>query len=197
MPHDKSSQRRAALAGRDAISAAQRTAASRQIAARVASLPELREARLICCFVSFRSEVDTRPIIDWAHAEGREIVAPRIVGPRTMEAAACPDPDADLVPGRWNIPEPRPSRSPCLPESIDAMLVPGAAFDERGGRIGYGGGFYDTFMALLRPGVPRIAPAFEVQVLPRVQTEPHDLPVDVIVTELRVIRVEPSRLQTS
>jgi 5-formyltetrahydrofolate cyclo-ligase len=189
---DKTEQRREALARRDAIEPAQRAAASRLIAGRLTDLPELRQAKVICCFVSFRTEVDTRPVIDWAHDHGREIVAPRITGPRTMEAASCPDPDDDLVPGRWDIPEPRPSLPPCHPETIDAMLVPGAAFDERGSRIGYGGGFYDTFMRLLRPGVPRIGLAFEAQLLPRVATEPHDLPVDVVVTERRVIRMAGS-----
>lgn len=188
MSGDKTEQRREALAHRDAMEPTRRAASSRLIAARVTALPELRQARVICCFVSFRTEVDTRPVIDWALDRGLEVVTPRIVGPRTMEAASCPHPDEDLVPGRWDIREPRPGLPPCRPETIDAMLVPGAAFDGRGGRIGYGGGFYDTFMALLRPGVPRIGLAFEAQMLPLIATEPHDLPVDLVVTEQRVIR---------
>lgn len=185
----KSEQRRQALARRDRLSAAERAAASRRIAVRVASLPEMEQARRIFCFVSFRTEVDTRPIIDWAREHGREIVVPRILGPRNMEAAACADPEADLVPGPWDIPQPHEGIAACHPETIDAALVPGVAFDARGGRIGYGGGFYDTFMGSLRPGVPRIGLAFEAQLLPRITAEPHDLPVDMVITDERVIRV--------
>jgi 5-formyltetrahydrofolate cyclo-ligase len=187
LPADKADQRREALARRDAMGAAQRAAASRRIAARVASLPELKGARRICCFMSFRTEVDTRPILDWACAQQREILAPRILGPGAMEAAACAGP-ADLVPGPWDIPEPHCGMAACDPDAIDAVLVPGAVFDEAGGRIGYGGGFYDSFMTRLRPGVPRVALAFETQIVPHLALEPHDLPVDVIVTEERVIR---------
>jgi 5-formyltetrahydrofolate cyclo-ligase len=71
---------------------------------------------------------------------------------------------------------------------MDLVFVPGSAFDAGGHRCGYGGGFYDTYLPLTRPGTPWVALAFEAQVVPLIDCEPHDLPVTAIVTERRVIR---------
>jgi 5-formyltetrahydrofolate cyclo-ligase len=73
---------------------------------------------------------------------------------------------------------------------MDIVFVPGSAFDEQGRRCGYGGGFYDTYLPLTRPGTPWVALAFETQLMPRIACEAHDLPVTAIVTEERVIRPE-------
>lgn len=105
-----------------------------------------------------------------------------------MEALLIADPETDLAPGTWNIPEPHAALPVVAPELFDAVVLPGAAYCTTGARCGYGGGFYDTYLPQLRPGTPRIALAFEVQVLDDLPTEPHDLAVDVIVTERRMIR---------
>jgi 5-formyltetrahydrofolate cyclo-ligase len=76
------------------------------------------------------------------------------------------------------------------PEELDLVFVPGSAFDEEGGRCGYGGGFYDNYLPLTRPGTPWVALAFEAQLVPTIDCEEHDLPVTAIVTERRVIRPE-------
>jgi len=70
----------------------------------------------------------------------------------------------------------------------DILLLPMLAFDDAGWRLGYGGGFYDTYLRLTRPGTPWVALAFETQLVPRIVCETHDLPVTAIVTEKRVIR---------
>ncbi len=67
------------------------------------------------------------------------------------------------------------------------MLVPGVAFDLAGGRLGYGGGYYDRLLPLLAPAAARVAGAFEVQLVDLVPATPHDLPVDAIVTESRLL----------
>ena len=92
------------------------------------------------------------------------------------------------MPGCWGIPEPREGLEPVPPSRIDAVVVPGAAFDLDGQRCGYGGGFYDTYLPQTRPSVPRVALAFEAQIVDDIPCEPHDLPVTAIVTETRVIR---------
>jgi len=71
---------------------------------------------------------------------------------------------------------------------VDAVIIPGAAFDERGNRIGYGGGYYDRLLAGLQKSVVVIAPAYEEQIVEAVPTDEHDKKVNVIVTDRRVIR---------
>jgi 5-formyltetrahydrofolate cyclo-ligase len=100
--------------------------------------------------------------------------------------AVC-DPAEDVAPGYRGIPEPRRHCAAVAIESIDWILVPGVAFDAHGRRIGYGGGYYDRLLPMLPATALRIAGAFEAQLVDRVPTAPHDLPLDAIVTEARVI----------
>ena len=74
------------------------------------------------------------------------------------------------------------------PEHIDLLIVPGVAFDLQGNRLGYGGGYYDRFFERLRPGVPLVALAFELQIVRQVPVEPWDRRMDWLVTEKRVIQ---------
>ncbi len=190
----KRAARERALAARDALAPAERARLSTLVCARAAALPELRGARSILLFASFRSEVDTRPLLDALLARGSAVALPRVVGPRLLEARHVTDPDADLEPGAWGIPEPREGLPAVPPRRIDAVVVPGAAFSLAGARCGYGGGFYDAYLPRLAPGTPRIALAFEAQVVDELPCEPHDLRVDAIVTEARVIsRSRPER----
>jgi 5-formyltetrahydrofolate cyclo-ligase len=139
-------------------------------------------------FASFRTELDTMPIARRVLEAGKRLCLPRVLGPRLMAAYQVDDLAADLVPGKWDIPEPREGRPEVPPEEMDLVFVPGSAFDEAGGRCGYGGGFYDNYLPLTRPGTPWIALAFEAQLVPRIDCEAHDLPVTAIVTERRVVR---------
>lgn len=175
------------LARRDAMAGAQRRAADEALRARLAALPAVAGARTILCFASFRTEIDTMPFIAHCLARGAAVALPLIVGPHHMEAFAVTDPARDLVPGRFDIPEPRPELPLVDPATIDVVIVPGSVFDLQGGRMGYGGGFYDTYLGRLRPHVPRVAIAYEVQLVERVPRESHDLCVDTIVTETRLI----------
>ncbi|HOT23974.1 MAG TPA: 5-formyltetrahydrofolate cyclo-ligase [Thermoleophilia bacterium] len=184
----KRAARARAVAARDALAHADRARLSARICARAAALPELVSASTVMLFASFRSEVDTGPLIGACLARGSAVALPRIAGPRLLEAHLVSDPSSDLVPGTWAIPEPRPDLPAVDPARIDAIVVPGAAFSARGARCGYGGGFYDAFLARLADGTPRIGLAFEVQVLDEVPCETHDLAVDAVVTEERVIR---------
>lgn len=189
-PETKQSLRRSALAARDAMDAAERARLSAAICARALELPEIAAARTMMVFATFRSEIDTGPLIAWALEAGKVVCLPRISGPRVMEAFSVTDPQADLEPGAWDIPEPTQACALTDPGDIDVVVVPGAAFDCDGHRCGYGGGFYDNYLPLTRADVPRVALAFEVQIVDELPCEAHDLPVTVIVTEERVIRPE-------
>ncbi len=185
------------LGRRDALSGAQRLAAGEALRARLTALPVVAGARTILCFASFRSEVDTAPLITWCLGRSAAVALPRIVGPHHMEAFAVTDPQRDLIAGRYGIAEPRPGLPLVDPAAIDVVIVPGAAFDASGGRMGYGGGFYDTFLARLRPDARRIGIGFDLQVVERVPREAHDLGVDLVVTERRAIETgQPAGAET-
>jgi 5-formyltetrahydrofolate cyclo-ligase len=184
----KAVARRRVLEARDALTAAGRRSMSAAVCARAALLPELAEAGTVMSFASFRSELDTAPLADWVLAAGKTLCLPRVLGGRLMAAFRIDHPALDLAPGAWGIPEPREGLPEVDPQEIDIVLVPGSAFDEEGDRCGYGGGFYDTYLPLTRPGTPWVALAFELQLVPAIACEPHDLQVTAIVTEKRVIR---------
>ena len=176
-----------ALATRDAIPAAARAAKSARITAALLELAECTHARAVMAYVSFGSEFDTRALLERLLADGVVLALPRITAPRVMEAVPVTDLDSDLVPGRFGISAPREGLRPLPPSVFDCVVVPGAAFDLQGGRCGYGGGFYDTLLAHTRQGCHFVAPAFEAQIVDDVPREPHDLAVQLIVSEERVV----------
>jgi len=183
----KKTLRRFVLAGRDGLSLAERAATSAAILERLTATPEVADARSILCFAAFGSEVATAPFMRWVLARHKVLAVPLVVGPEQMESRQVTDPDRDLAPGHWQIPEPDPDLPAVSPQSLDVVVVPGSAFGEDGSRIGYGGGFYDAYLGRA-PQAWRVAVAYDVQVLTRVPQSGHDLPMDVIVTENRVLR---------
>ncbi|HOP69302.1 MAG TPA: 5-formyltetrahydrofolate cyclo-ligase [Bacillota bacterium] len=176
---------------RDRLSGEEIREYSRQIARRLYGLPEYRESRVIMFFLSFRSEVDTRSMVEESLARGKEVLVPKALpDSRELIASRLLDCREDLAPGAYGIPEPKESALRVVdPLQIDLLIVPGVAFSEDGRRLGYGGGYYDRFFGRLRPEVPLLALAFELQIVPEVPVQPWDRPVDLIVTEKRVIRV--------
>jgi 5-formyltetrahydrofolate cyclo-ligase len=176
------------LREREGLSAETRAAASGALVAALAARRDFRAAATVLLTLPFRSEWDTRPLFVTALAAGKTVAAPRVNrATRMLEAYAVAVPDQDTAPGYRGIPEPRGHCPPVAVAAVDWVLVPGVAFDERGRRIGYGGGYYDRLLPLLRPDTRRIAGAYELQVVDRVPAAPHDLTVDAIVTELRTI----------
>lgn len=182
--------RRQILALRDALPPAQREAHSMTICRRLLELPEFAAAQTVMLFVSFRSEVNTGPLIAAALASGRRVCLSRVLGRREMAAFAIDDPAIDLVTSSWNIDEPRQGLPEVAPDELDAVVIPGSVFDLEGGRFGYGGGFYDTYLLRTRRDTVRIAPAFDLQIVAKLPTDDHDLPIDVIVSERRILRPE-------
>ena len=177
--------RREVLARRDAVAPPERSERSLRVAERVLALPEVLRARTMMAFWSFGSEVETAPLIRRLHEAGTRVALPRIREGDLVAVAYAPgDPVAPTPFGAME-----PSGSEIVePSCLDAVLVPGVAFDRRGARIGYGGGFYDRFLARTRPGVPAIAIGFAVQVVEALPEGHMDRRVDAIVTEDEAIR---------
>ncbi|MFA4964642.1 MAG: 5-formyltetrahydrofolate cyclo-ligase [Thermoleophilia bacterium] len=184
----KRTHRQRCLASRDALPPAEHARLSAAICARAMELPELQAAATLSVFADFRSEIDTDSLLTWALRLGKEIGMPRVLGPRRMVMLRVTDPAADLAAGSWGIPEPRPELAEVPPERFDALVIPGSVFDACGRRCGYGGGFYDSYLPLTRPGIPWVALAFECQLVDELPCEPHDLAMTAVVTEARVIR---------
>ena len=178
--------RRSVIEKRDALPASERETASGAIARAVMDLDEMQEATTVHLFASFGSEVDTRPIIEGLLETGRRPVLPVVIpGQWTLEHAAITS-LSDLEPGFRDIPEPRASCPRVGPDVIDLVIVPGVAFGRDCGRMGYGGGFYDRFLAACP--APRVAVAFSLQIVDEVPRDEHDLPVHAIVTESEIIK---------
>ncbi len=154
---------------------------------RLTALPHWKNASHICTFVGSKpGEVDTLEIIRTALAHGKKICVP-VIDPRSLELALSPlvNPDA-LAPGHFGVLEPSggPRLAP-IDLDWDLALAPGLAFGRDGGRLGFGKGYYDRL--LNSRNTPRIALAFGFQVLDTVPVLPHDVPVDLIVTESEII----------
>jgi 5-formyltetrahydrofolate cyclo-ligase len=178
--------RRSVLAARDALGEAERVARSAAIHDRSLALPELEPARTVMLYWSFGSEVATGPLIDRLHDLGTIIALPRIRGPQHLEAVAF-EPGDPLRETSFGAREPAEG-AVFDPGSIDVVVPPGVAFDRSGRRVGYGGGFYDRFLPMLGPAVPRIALAFDVQLVDELPAGGFDLPVDVIVNHGSALR---------
>lgn len=180
-PGAKSALRERTLLARAALDPAVREAGSRAIAACVAALPAWKDARTVALYAALGAEVDTAELARLALAGGKRIAWPRTSpsGPG-LTFASCPA--AELVPGPARALEPPPDAPPVSLASIDVIVVPGVAFDARGGRLGRGRGHYDAALSRIRPGAIRVGLAFDEQVVARVPVEPHDVRVDVVVT---------------
>ena len=171
---------------------------SHRIAQRVMEMDEWREAQAVLGYYSFRSEVRTEELLRAALEEGKRLALPRVNRERReLDLYWVPELGQPCIrPGTWDIPEPVPEVcEPAKLEDIDLVMVPGVAFDVAGGRIGYGGGFYDRLLKDLGEGQVAIALAFEVQIIDRVPVAWFDQRVPIIVTEDRVIRAAPVALR--
>jgi 5-formyltetrahydrofolate cyclo-ligase len=167
-----------------------RRRAQAEILRRASELPGFARARIVLLYAAaFPEEVPTRGLLELCLNRGQTLVLPRVdlVGKR-LHLHEVRELDRDLQAGCMNIPEPTLETPVVSPDHIDWAWVPGLAFDARGFRLGRGGGFYDRLLAELPDRAPRWSLALSQQCVERLPVEPHDLPVDAIVTPEGVIR---------
>ena len=177
--------RREKLAERDRLAPEQRAAWSRLIRENIVGLAAVAEAKHVMIYASFRSEVETLSLFGMFREKDIVTSAPlTLVKERRLLPYIITDPGRDLRPGYCGIAEPDAVRlTPVDPTAIDVVLVPGAVFDGNGGRLGYGGGYYDRFLAHDAPRALRIGLAFEMQVIDRVPVLDHDVKMHYLITE--------------
>ncbi len=177
--------RKRMLAQRKALSAEAVRESSEAIRRQIVGLWEYAEARVIHCYVSAKhNEVDTRRLISGAFEEVKRIVVPLTDLRRRLDHSEIKGLD-ELERGVFGLLEPKEQcRRRIGIGEIDLVIVPGLAFDPRGNRVGFGGGFYDRFLSEVQ--VPKVALAYSFQVVERIEAGPHDVRMDKVVTEGQV-----------
>ena len=188
-PDNKQILRTQLKAVRRGLGPSLRASVDAALARRVLGLPQWEAAPIVLAYLSVREEVDTRALVASALAAGKRVAAPRVLGPRRLAWYEVGVGEA-FEHSRMGIDEPyeRPERLVDVGAlGADTLaLVPGLAFDARGYRLGYGGGFYDAFLrdfAGMSVGLCRSAMFLE-SLAALGATESHDLPVGLVVTEM-------------
>ena len=182
--------RRSALELRDTLSEEALQEKSSSATRNLLSLASVRKAEVIFVYMHFRSEVRTREFIEGCLLASKVIAVP-VTLPEVsqIKAVQITDPENDVEPGYCLIPEPKNDiidDKTVDPGQIDIVVVPGSVFDAQGGRLGYGGGFYDRFLSERAPRAIRIGLAYELQMTDEVPTESHDQFMDYVVTEKKI-----------
>ena len=181
----KADLRTAALAKRDALSDEQRAAAAQAMAKR--GLPfTIEPGMVVSGYSPIRSEIDPAPLMRKLAEHGAKLALPAVMARGKSLAFRAWSPDDRLMLGPLGIPEPSPAAAEVIP---DIMLVPLAAFDRQGHRIGYGAGHYDFTLEHLRKvkAIIAIGTAFAVQEIKAVPAQPHDVALDCVLTETEVL----------
>jgi 5-formyltetrahydrofolate cyclo-ligase len=185
----KNSIRKEILKKRDDIPQKIKTDKNAIIKKRLFSLHEFMNAEIVCFYASFRSEVETLTMIKESLAMGKRVVLPK-VQIKGRRVALCEIKDInELSTGHMGIPEPTLlNEHALLIDEVDLIVIPGVAFDYSGNRLGYGGGYYDMLLAQRKKKAPIIALAYEEQLVDEIPSEPHDIKVDMIITDKRLIK---------
>jgi 5-formyltetrahydrofolate cyclo-ligase len=183
--------RRRMLAARDALSEPEQLDRSNIIFSRVVRAWEWQQARTVLLYASFGSEVRTDRLMRAALQSGKRLILPHVNRKtKRLDLYFVEEPDRQLVPGTWSIREPDPSQCEKVPlTEVDCIIAPGVAFDQWGGRLGYGGGFYDRLLASLPPelAAKSLGLTYEQQIVGEVPQGFFDTRVSVIATELRLV----------
>lgn len=180
---DKNQLRKRIRAKRDALKASLVRTGSALISGHFISTlyPMLSSKGLLIVYLSTQSEVQTKSILNFLHSEKREIYAPCVI-----KKQICPSrvtKSCKMVKKAFGIYEPESGKRLKSFKSVTAVIVPGIAFDMKGNRLGFGGGYFDKFLKKLPAKTVKIALAYSSQIVKSVPKEPHDVAMDYIITE--------------
>ncbi len=174
---DKKELRAMIRAKKQAMSAAEIEEKSRILGQKFAASQAYKDAKTIYGYLPYNQEVRTVPMLRQALADGKAVAVPKVYG-EEMKFILISD-FSRIEKGYAGIPEPVDD-GPVACDPTALVLMPGLAFDQEGHRIGYGGGFYDRFLAQ-EPNHPTLALCYDFQMLPRVETQEFDIPVDGVI----------------
>ena len=185
----KARARRRVLAARRALSAADRAAAAASVCRQLAAAPAFARARAVLGFYPLADEIDIRPFLAAVLTAGKILALPRVADSETramtihrVTAAALQNPGRGLAAGFKGIFEPRPSDAVVDPQDIDFAVIPAVAVDRQKIRLGYGGGFYDTFIPRAK-NAETAAAIYRCQRVARLPRTANDQKVNFIVSE--------------
>lgn len=192
----KEDLRQRMLARRRAVSDADVMLASARAAAAVIALPAFAQARVVALYAPQYGERELETAVLWSALRERDVTVayPRVVTRGAPLRFHAVDDDTRLQAGKLGIPQPPAHLPEVALATFDLIVVPGVAFDARGGRLGHGAGYYDLTLAAA-PRALRVGFAHEFQVVDEVPANAADQPVDVIVTEVRTVYAEPGRVR--
>ncbi|MDY3562856.1 5-formyltetrahydrofolate cyclo-ligase [Gemmata sp. JC673] len=180
------------LARKNRVAQKNKDPLSRDICAKFVALPAYASAKTVMWYVDAGSEVRTRHTLPDALRHGKRVVVPWcVVETNELELFLLED-MSELVEGAYKILEPKeelrnlPAKK-VQPEELDLVMVPGTAFDLRGGRMGQGKGYYDRLLARARPDAPLVAIGFDCQIFEEIPVAAHDVFMDQVLTEVRTI----------
>ncbi|WP_312114447.1 5-formyltetrahydrofolate cyclo-ligase [Brevibacillus reuszeri] len=181
---DKKQLRTHIMEARKAMPPEERKLRSEQACSHLLACERVAGAKAIMAFHPFGAELDILPFVEQARGRGQEIWLPlTLLAERRLVPYVFSGPEM-LKQGVYGIWEPDSERAVEADiAKLDVVLVPGVAFDRSGGRMGYGGGFYDRFLAGLKERPYLLGVGFSMQVVDHVPLEPHDIPLDAVVTE--------------
>lgn len=145
--------------------------------------PSLKKTAVGFCW-PHRGEYDPRPMMNFIHGQGAIVALPEVTGQQEPLNFRKWWPEAPMKAGAYGIPV--PDNTP--PVSVAAIIIPMIGFDQRGFRLGYGGGYFDRTLAAIQPRPLAIGVAFEIARLPDLRPQPHDIPMDFVVTEEGIYR---------
>ena len=173
---DKTELRREIRARKRAMTEAEIEERSARLAQLFFASRAYQNAKTIYGYLPYNQEVRTVPMLEHALKDGKKVAVPKVYG-EEMKFLYLDDLNA-VAKGYAGIPEPI-ADEPVAQDETALVLMPGLAFDPQGHRIGYGGGFYDKFLAA-EPNHPTLALCYEFQMLPKLDVEDHDIPVDTV-----------------
>lgn len=157
-----------------------------QIVQKIKRLSLFKKAVSVCLYLPIHGEVDLTRIFFAATAPKKKLILPRVKG-KSLDLHVVKSVE-QTSPGSFNILEPQKHLPKIKPEEIDLVLVPGVVFSENGHRVGYGKGFYDRLLKKTR--CPKIGIAYGFQIVKNIPGAPHDVPMDMIITESKTLKVK-------
>ncbi|MGC5171676.1 5-formyltetrahydrofolate cyclo-ligase [Micromonospora sp. DT81.3] len=197
MPHDVDHEKRALRAElrerRQLLSDAQRDAAAAGVRAQLDALVDARGARSVSCFLSTTTEPGTREFVEAAVRRGIRVLLPITRADGLLDWSVA-TPGGDIAEGLFGLPEPVGELlGPIAVNDVDLMIIPAAAIDRSGMRLGWGRGYFDKTIGSMERCPPVYAVIFDSEMLDRVPRDVHDQPVTGVVTPTQTITLAPTR----
>jgi 5-formyltetrahydrofolate cyclo-ligase len=176
------------------LSDQQRHDASVQACSKLMSLEAFANANVVMLYLPLAKEVDVTPVAVQCFRRGQTVCVPKVDWKRRemdpVEVTSLDDHVLDC--DEHGVRSPKQCR-PVLPETIDLVVAPGLAYDCQGRRLGRGGGYYDRFLCRLRPSTTKVGLVFDQQIVDAIPAKPHDVAVDIVVTDRRVMHAKAAK----